>query len=313
MTHQGILGTLKARLERNRLGEVLVQGGIISAADLKRALDIQKEQRRPLGTVLREQGMVSALRLRRALFEQIAFRTLAAAVTIFISVSSFAPKQVRAAQIKDLPAQITLVTTFDAALKPLNYYPPIFNSEEKRSDNLRPFTKWSSMFDRLDRSMSDPSNQALLASWKQQLTEFQGLPLTTMVSKVNSFVNSYKYVADNVNWGQSDHWATPIEFFVRGGDCEDYAIAKYASLRALGVPEERLRLAIVHDRQKNVPHAVLIVYTDRGAMLLDNQMDSAKLASSVKHYRPIFSINRTAWWLHSKQQPDAIRVASAAE
>ena len=52
------------------------------------------------------------------------------------------------------------------------------------------------------------------------------------------------------------------DFFTRGGDCEDFAIAKYTALRALGVPEERLRVAIVHDDEKNLPHAILVVYTD---------------------------------------------------
>ncbi len=72
--------------------------------------------------------------------------------------------------------------------------------------------------------------------------------------------------------GESDYWADPVEFLTHGGDCEDFAIAKYASLRMLGVPEDHLRIAIVRDLQKQVMHAILIVYTDNGdALILDNQ------------------------------------------
>ena len=310
MTHyRGILGFIKTRLDRRRLGEVLVQGGKMSPTELKHALDVQKEQRRPLGEILIEQGLASAFQVRRALCEQIAIRVMAACLTVFISISSFGPKQARAANIKDIPEQVTLVNSFHTAMAPLNYYPALFGSEEKKSKNLRPFTKWSSMFDRLDRSMSDPAKQQLMADWRKELYQFKSLPLDQMATKINSYINEYAYKLDSNNWGQSDHWATPLEFFVRGGDCEDFAIAKYASLRALGVPEERLRLAVVHDKEKNIPHAILIVYTDRGAMVLDNQIKTAKMADRVTRYRPIFSINRSAWWLHSKPQASTIRIA----
>ena len=38
-------------------------------------------------------------------------------------------------------------------------------------------------------------------------------------------------------WGQVDYWASPLETLQSGmGDCEDFAIAKYFTLLALGVP-----------------------------------------------------------------------------
>jgi predicted transglutaminase-like cysteine proteinase len=145
--------------------------------------------------------------------------------------------------------------------------------------------------------------------WKRDLMAYQGLPLREMAERVNTLVNKTQYIEDTQNYGQSDYWATPIEFFTRGGDCEDFAIAKYVSLRALGVPENRMRIAIVQDLQKNIPHAVLIVYADEGAVVLDNQNKRVVAANAINHYKPIFSINRTAWWLHTK--PDATRLASA--
>jgi predicted transglutaminase-like cysteine proteinase len=126
-------------------------------------------------------------------------------------------------------------------------------------------------------------------------------------------MNKKRYVTDSANYGKSDYWATPIEFFQKGGDCEDFAIAKYTALRALGVPDNRMRIAIVQDQQKNVAHAILIVYTDQGAMILDNQLHAAVKAEKVSHYKPIFSINQNAWWLHTAPKSNVTRVASAAQ
>ena len=40
-----------------------------------------------------------------------------------------------------------------------------------------------------------------------------------------------------------DYWATPVESLRKGeADCEDYAIAKYFTLRQLGVADDKLRI-----------------------------------------------------------------------
>ena len=142
-----------------------------------------------------------------------------------------------------------------------------------------------------------------------KLQRFKGQPLVAMAAGVNKMMNKKPYIVDSKLWGQSDYWATPVEFMAKGGDCEDYAIAKYTALRALGVPDERLRVAIVQDLKKNIPHAVLIVYTDEGPYALDNQSQSLVDGSHLKRYKPIFSINRQAWWLHTK--PSGTQIASA--
>jgi predicted transglutaminase-like cysteine proteinase len=60
---------------------------------------------------------------------------------------------------------------------------------------------------------------------------------------------------------------------------------------------------------KNIPHAVLVVYTEDGTFILDNQNEDMLDGERAGRYRPIFSINRQAWWLHSA--PGATIVASA--
>lgn len=300
----GTLGRIKQSLKRNRLGELLVLRGTLSPLQLKTALTYQSQSKAPLGRILVEQGFVRKSDIVSAIAVQWAMRYLATIVTVMIAVSAFNIRSAFAAE-KDIPARITTVA---AAVGPVASYPELFNSSEKRSSDLSAFTKWNQMFSRFDTEMKDPSSAKIMKEWKDNLESMKGLSLEAMVERVNNMANRVAYINDSKNWKKSDYWATPIEFFKYGGDCEDFAIAKYASLRALGVPDSRMRVAIVKDMQKNIPHAILIVYTDNGPVLLDNQIKTVKASTDVAHYKPIFSINRTAWWLHKPQ--DGIALAS---
>jgi len=71
--------------------------------------------------------------------------------------------------------------------------------------------------------------------------------------------------------GRAEHWGFPVE--INGtlyGDCEDYALEKKRRLIEAGVPAAVLTLAVVHTRQREV-HAVLLVATDQGDLVLDNR------------------------------------------
>jgi predicted transglutaminase-like cysteine proteinase len=307
---RGILSKFKALLERNRLGELMVMNGHLTTGELRYALARQKSTRQNLGHILLEENLISRSDLYSVLAQQWAFRALAGATALIIAFSCMGTKSAKAGSIKDVPAQMSLVSTANSAFAPVSAYPAIFGAAEKRSGNLDPFTKWTTMFNRFERAMNQSSGKQVINDWKADLEPIKGQSIRNMAERVNTLINQVDYVEDNRNYGQSDYWATPVEFFNRGGDCEDYAIAKYVSLRALGVPEDRMRIAIVQDLQKDIPHAVLIVYAeDGGAMVLDNQNKRALNAASYDRYKPIFSINRTAWWLHT--EPDTTRLASA--
>lgn len=309
--YQGIFTKIKTLLERNRLGELMVQSGILTPKELKFALARQKTAHEHLGRVLLKENLVTRTELYKILSQQFSLRCLTAMATIVITFSSLGIKPARAgSMIGDIPAQLHLVTKANAAFGSVKYYPALFGAEEKRSRDIKPFTKWTDMFDRFDNDIRSAAGQSIMREWKSDLAAFKGLPLDQMARKVNVLINDTDYIIDSRNWGKSDYWATPVEFFTRGGDCEDFAIAKYASLRALGVPEDRMRVAIVHDEIKDIPHAVLVVYADGDALILDNQTDSVISSDSTDRYRPLFSINRTAWWLHTA--PEDTKVASAA-
>jgi predicted transglutaminase-like cysteine proteinase len=86
----------------------------------------------------------------------------------------------------------------------------------------------------------------------------------------------------------------------RGGDCDDYSIAKYISLKRLGVPESNMRIIILQDNNLGgIMHAVLEVKVGGKPYLLDNQAKAVTAEEDIFHYRPIYAINRTAWWTYN--------------
>ena len=300
-------------LDRRRLGELLVIKGYITPCDLKLALKIQKENQKPLGHIFIDMQKITASQLTRLIVRQKTLRIAAATMFYAASFNAFVKKKAHADHIIDVPAKITLASVDPNAIHSIKKYPKLFGTREKRSSNLKAFTKWSTMFNRFNRALDDAKGQKVINALKEELSEFKSSSIHHMASEVNEMMNDKKYIVDSKNWGKSDYWATPIEFLTRGGDCEDFAIAKYAALRALGVPEDRMRVAIVQDQKKNMPHAILIVYTEKGAMVLDNQIKRMRSASSIAHYKPIYSINREAWWLHTKPTGRETTVIASAE
>jgi predicted transglutaminase-like cysteine proteinase len=96
------------------------------------------------------------------------------------------------------------------------------------------------------RALGTPAVEGLIA-WQKMHNAAGSKPEITKISVVNNFFNQRtRFVDDVVAWGQPDYWATPLETLFKGaGDCEDYAIAKYFTLLALGIPPARLRLIYV--------------------------------------------------------------------
>ncbi len=309
--HTGVLRYIKHALSRDKIGETLVLKGYISPKDLKKALNYQKSTKKPLGQILIEQSKITKYDLLGILCRQHLIRITAATIMCFVSLGGFA-KKAQANNLEDVPARI-VITSVDlkGAFDKITKYPELFGATEKKSTNLKAFTKWSEMFERFSNSLNTVSAQKIIKNLQNELINFQSVSIYDMADDVNKMMNKKKYILDKNNWGQSDFWATPIEFIKRGGDCEDFAIAKYAALRALGVPEERMRIAIVQDQRKNMPHAVLVVYSEKGPVILDNQIKTMKRANEITHYKPIFSINREAWWLHTPKDSPSTIVASA--
>ena len=91
-----------------------------------------------------------------------------------------------------------------------------------------------------------------------------------------------------------------MESLQRGaGDCEDYAIAKYFTLRQLGVPVDKLRITYVKALQLNQAHMVLTYYPHPGAMplVLDNLIDTIEPANQRTDLRPVYAFNAEGLWM----------------
>jgi len=118
--------------------------------------------------------------------------------------------------------------------------------------------------------------------------------------KTNDFYNQVPYFSDMEHWGVDDYWATPVELVASfGGDCEDYAIAKYMTLKDLGVPIERLRITYVRAINIGETHMVLAYYPkpDSDPWILDNLIPEIKQASLRKDLVPVYSFNDDDLWL----------------
>jgi predicted transglutaminase-like cysteine proteinase len=152
-----------------------------------------------------------------------------------------------------------------------------------------------------------------LENWKGLVAEHRESPEPIQLEAVNRFFNKRDFRSDLSHWGESDYWATPVEFLATdAGDCEEYANSKYMTLRALGVPDERMRITYVDARQLNQAHMVLAYYPEPGAepLILDNLVDSIQPASQRQDLKPVYSFNGSDLWLSRKAREDR-RIGSA--
>ena len=139
--------------------------------------------------------------------------------------------------------------------------------------------------------------------WEQLVSRLRNVPRHEHVKEVNEFFNRMHFQSDQKIWGKEDYWASPTEFLTRGaGDCEDYAIAKYISLRRLGVDDSRLRLAYVRSLTLQQAHMVLLVETENGEqVVLDNLTNAMQSPTRRGDLEPVYSFNGTGLWLLDKQ------------
>ena len=122
---------------------------------------------------------------------------------------------------------------------------------------------------------------------------------------VNRYVNKRRYRRDSrqlspsvTNGGEArlrNQWSTLLEFIDRGGDCEDYATAKYFLLRELGHRPEDMRIVVSYDRSVRAYHAVLAIRRSNGSSWL-LETDNRIRKKSQFGYRFIFAINENGIW-----------------
>ncbi len=146
-----------------------------------------------------------------------------------------------------------------------------------------------------------PSRLPLLDNWLATIESAKPKKDDARLKLINDFINRHIVFDDDISvWQQSDYWATPLETIGQGrGDCEDFAIIKYISLRQAGIPAARLRLIYFKARRNGatgpvqIANMVLAYYATPNAepLVLDNLDPTIRAASQRGDLQPVFSFN----------------------
>lgn len=134
-----------------------------------------------------------------------------------------------------------------------------------------------------------------ILSWQAFIKSTQSLSEQEKLTRVNDFFNqNIEFLDDAYLWGMNDYWATPLEVLAKGaGDCEDYSIAKYFTLRELGVPDNKMRITYVKAIELNQAHMVLTFSKTPHSvpLVLDNLNPQIKSVSKRRDLLPVYSFN----------------------
>jgi predicted transglutaminase-like cysteine proteinase len=114
------------------------------------------------------------------------------------------------------------------------------------------------------------------------------------VGLVNRAANlAIRPVSDERQWGVADHWSDPFETLLSyRGDCEDYAILKYAALLEAGVPTSDLKIVILKNLFPNEYHAVVAARVDGEWLILDNRTLTLVRDRDLRRAIPMFVLDR---------------------
>ncbi len=188
----------------------------------------------------------------------------------------------------------------------------LFGSIEFRGGPLNPSPHWRQVLRRMDREQAAMQaclgddracGTAALRTWRRQLLAAKTADRRDMVGRINRFFNQWPYRSDSETYAAQEHWASPVEFMDRSGDCEDYAIAKFFALRLLGVKNQDLRIVTLINQATGVAHAVLAVKSAGETLILDSKTDLILPDTAYRHYAPLVSVNETTSWAHINIRP----------
>ena len=170
----------------------------------------------------------------------------------------------------------------------------------------------SDLIDKARQQYGDSAAERI-QDWQTELRDIANESEEEKLRRVNDFFNRYiRFVNDDKHWGKVDYWATPYEALgTNGADCEDYVIAKYYSLRKLGVDTKKLRITYVKALRYNQAHMVLTYFPTPDAVpfVLDNLIKSIRPASERRDLAPVYSFNAEGMWLE-RMKGEGIRMGN---
>ncbi|MEO3431116.1 transglutaminase-like cysteine peptidase [Pelagibius sp. CAU 1746] len=183
----------------------------------------------------------------------------------------------------------------------------LFGTVEIRSDSLKGLQQWQRVVGAMRTAGPAFNNCAksagacttsMLKRWREIVLAAKALPRGDRLRSVNSSFNRWPYKLDMEVYGVREYWATPKEFIIRSGDCEDYSIAKYYALRNVGFSKDELRIVALRDTIRGFGHAVMAAYVGGDILILDNTSQLVLPHSKYGHYVPQVSMNETSRWAH---------------
>lgn len=183
---------------------------------------------------------------------------------------------------------------------------------ESAEDFLAPAATWPAWQDMLNRHDAELQtiHQCLndgeacprkLKGLRHILLRGQDLTPEQQVRLVNRYINKQRYKDDRIR-SQSvagNQWETLTEFLQNGGDCEDFAVAKYFVLREFGVEAEDMRIVIGKEPQRATHHAMLAVNFDDDVWLLENDNTIYRNGDQDIN-RFVYAVNEKGIWDHEK-------------
>lgn len=175
-----------------------------------------------------------------------------------------------------------------------------------RTEPVGQLTEWPDFLQRQTRSLqalnlcaSNANNceSPEIQRWAGLIQNLRGQNRLRQIITVNKWFNRLPYKYDDVAYNSADYWADTRELLKYRGDCEDYALSKYFTLRQLGFTPDQLKIAVVYDKQSYSNHAVLMVHIDGTRYMMDINGDSTDPSPMGPRYRMLYSFNeKTAWY-----------------
>ena len=192
-----------------------------------------------------------------------------------------------------------------AATASLPFHGDVFGRSEFRNldpDNLPHWTRVRQAMARESRSLAacmrdrrtcvSPAQR----QWRQLISRAALYDRRGKLDAVHRYFNRLPYRSDFEAHGEREYWASPTEFLTRSGDCEDYAIAKFFALRALGFLGHEMTIVVLFDRQRQTGHAVLAVPDGDGILVLDNRSPTPISQKRYEHFRLRYLVNEIGYW-----------------
>jgi len=161
------------------------------------------------------------------------------------------------------------------------------------------FASWRQAMAR-DSATLLSSTEPHIKRWREAMLAIHRGQTYESLDAVNRTVNGLvRYIDDYAHYHERDVWSRVSKTLIEGGDCEDYALTKSATLHFLGWPNERLHLLVGYiDRGRGrEAHAILAAEAPgRQIWLLDN-LTSLILPPRRSFFDPVYAVDDAHVWL----------------